>query len=169
MQYYKCPKCEEEFMEKSKYNEHIKLEPCVIRMYIDKYNYDEYEKIPPFFSEHVNFKKMLVGNNHQYRPLSENSEEEHYQKEDNEQIDTEPKIETKIYQCKLCDNTFSRVDSMSRHTKKFCKVKKELEALKERNPHLIDERIENGDFDMEDFKQKIDEIMQNYFANKKTN
>lgn len=164
MQTYECPKCEEEFKQKSKYDEHIKLEPCLIRMYIDKYNYDEYDKVPAFFSERVNFKKMLVGNNHQYRPLTEIQEDEQSQKEGDS---IQKGSEQKIYQCKLCDNTFSRVDSMSRHTKKFCKVKKELEALKERNPHLIDERTEFSEYDMEIFKQQIDEIMQNYFANKK--
>lgn len=155
MQVNKCPNCDEEFKKKSDFDEHIKLEPCLIRMYIDKEYYDEYDKIPSFFSEHVSFKKMIVGNCPQYKTLQT------IQEKDGDK-------EQKIFQCKLCDNTFSRADSLGRHNKKFCKVKKELEPLKLSNPHLIDERDEDlGDFDMEDFKQKIDEVMQNYISEQK--
>lgn len=151
----KCHFCNEEFNKKNEYEEHIKLEPCVIRLYIDKEYYDEFEKVP-YFSELYSFKQNASGDNIQIiaKPEKEGDKEQ------------------RIFQCKFCDGTFSRIDSLSRHTKKFCKVKKEIEALKVNNPHLEDERAPEepdlGDFDMEDFKQKFDELMQNYIANRKT-
>ena len=158
----KCPKCDEEFKKKSEYEEHMKLEPCVIRLFINKAHYDTYEKVPEFLSEHVNFKKMILGNSYQKQTVVHEEDEEG--KEGKEGKDGK---EHKVFKCKICDNIFSRADSLSRHVKKFCKIKKELDPLKATNPHLQDDRDEDlGDFDMEEFKDKIDELMQNYLANK---
>jgi uncharacterized C2H2 Zn-finger protein len=145
---FKCNKCKEIFAIKKEYDEHVKLEECVIYMYIDKDKYKVFEKVP-YFSKLYSFKQNMSGDNI----------EVFVQKD-------------KIYQCKFCDGIFSRVDSLSRHTKKFCKVKKELEDLKEKNPHLDDERppkeTDLGDFDVEDFKEKFDILMQNYITNRKS-
>lgn len=149
---YNCSKCNEEFNDKKEYEMHEKLEPCVIRLYVDKGYYEVFEEVP-YFSEPYSFKQNASGDKIQVVKVEEGE---------------------KVYQCKFCDNVFSRVDSLSRHTKKFCKIKKELEALKEKNPHLEDEREKPSpepellDFDMDDFKNKFDELVQNYIDNRKT-
>lgn len=153
MQTYKCQKCEQCFSSKSKYDDHIKFEACILRLYIDKQLYNEYEKIPTFFSEPVSYKKLVIGANHQYKEF----------------VPTDENKDQRVFKCKVCDNTFSRADSLSRHRRKFCKIRKELEPLTKTNPHLIDEVEEDidSDFDMTEFKEKMDELMHNYIANRK--
>ena len=142
MQKYNCIKCDEEFTDIKKYEIHVKTEPCIVHMYINKYNYDTYDKLPKFISEHVNFKQMLLGN-------------QNYKSYESNEVKTDE--DENIYKCKFCDNVFSRADSLSRHTKKFCKVKKILEPLKKLNLHLIDERTKYNVVD-------IDEILKSYFS-----
>jgi len=147
---YNCAKCNEEFDNKADCDIHEKIKACMIMLYVDKEYFEEFEEVP-YFSELYSYK----------------------QNASSEKIQViEAKDGEKIYKCKFCDNVFSRVDSLSRHTKKFCNIKKELEALKANNQHLVNERPppdpELGDFDMEDFKNKFDELMQNYIANRKS-
>ena len=79
---YKCDKCEEIFTIKKEYEEHMKLEPCVIRMYVDKGDYETFEEVP-YFSELYSFKQNASGDNIQRVKQEENGE--------------------KIYQCKFCE------------------------------------------------------------------
>lgn len=158
MQVNKCDKCDKQFKKKIQLDTHIKLEECIDKLYIDKKKYAKYDDMPSFISEYVSFKKMIVGINHQYKPPTISIKEEKNDGQENNKNDEE-----QILICKFCDNTFTRNDSLTRHINKFCKVKKEVEKLKEYNPHLVDDKdIKISDYDMEEFKDKIEEIMNKY-------
>jgi uncharacterized C2H2 Zn-finger protein len=148
---FKCSNCNEIFDRKMKYLEHTRLEACVVINYIDKKEYDTYEKIPSFFSDYVSFKKLLIGTNHQYKTTDINDDG----------------LNEQNYKCELCDNTFSRMDSLSRHTNKFCKVKKELEHIMDKNPNILDDKTNYDRCNIEEFKQSLDEILQTYFPMEK--
>lgn len=153
----KCSNCNEEFENKAFYDEHVKYKACVLRLFINKEHYQQYDKIPSYLSTHCSFKRMIGGTLiHNLTHTQQNPDESK---------------ELRIFKCKYCDNVFSRIDSLGRHNKKFCKVKKELDILKIKNQHLEDDKnpedLESEEFDMDEFKDKFDVLMQNYIENRK--
>jgi uncharacterized C2H2 Zn-finger protein len=116
-QNYICSRCNENFNIKREYDLHLLTEPCDIKLFIDKTKYTSFNQVP-YFSELYSFKQRASGKNIK-------------------KIKTENENNEKVFPCVLCDMVFSRIDSLNRHVKNHCKIKKELKATQINNFFLV--------------------------------
>lgn len=146
---YICDKCDKKYTDKAQYSRHINR----------KYSCGKL-KTPNFSSTQTHTTYTQLHTNPHNQKNAEDDEINNNQKYESD----EDNINENCIFCKYCNKNFSRNDSLKRHIKSYCNVKKDIDE-KDNVIKFLMEKMEEQKSQLEENKK---EIMELHKENKKT-
>ena len=159
---YTCPRCGYNINNITKYQKHLRRKKICENILSDDNLFDEYIKFnitEKLDNVHFNLKSLNSAENRQKTPKVNQNEPGRAETSRNEpkykDYSDESSEDEKCYKCKYCKKKFNHSQSLNRHVKNRCKVKKENEKEKDEMNKMVD--LLNKQ--LEDQKQQINELI----------
>ena len=159
---YTCPRCGYNINNITKYQKHLRRKKICENILSDDNLFDEYIKFnitEKLDNVQFNFKSLNSTENRQKTPKVNQNEPGRAETSRNEpkyeDYSDESSEDEKCYKCKYCKKKFNHSQSLNRHVKNRCKVKKENEKEKDE----MNKMVELLNKQLEDQKQQINELI----------